>query len=260
MKKNKLLKIFITAILLISIQISVIASATGVVNTDTVRVRAKATTESSIVALVSIGDKITITGEEGNWYKVKAKDEDGEIKTGYIRKDLLTVDGDISAIISNENNEDNKEKPVENNNENDTENNQEKPSENNSGNTQEQPTENNNNAEQPDENNNSSEGEEPSETEEPTNNEQTPGETTNENIPTTNVKNKTISTIKRTSSLSEGNKIQLTQNTKIKILPSANSSNIAELQANTEATVLEVINSWCRIETEGACGWVRIDQ
>ena len=54
--------------------------------------------------------------------------------------------------------------------------------------------------------------------------------------------------------------MQLTSATKIKILPSANSSNIAELQANTEVTIIEVINSWCRIEAGENTGWVRIDQ
>ena len=70
-------------------------------NVETVRVREKATTDSDIVELVSIGDKITITGEEGNWYKVKV----GKV-TGYIRKDLLTVDGKTTEVTGNKNNND----------------------------------------------------------------------------------------------------------------------------------------------------------
>ena len=57
-----------------------------------------------------------------------------------------------------------------------------------------------------------------------------------------------------------GQKMQLEAETKIKILPSANSSNIASLSANTEVTILEIINSWCRIEAGENVGWVRIDQ
>ena len=71
---------------------------------------------------------------------------------------------------------------------------------------------------------------------------------------------KKISTIKLLEGVSVGAKIKLTDDTKIKILPSANSSNIAELQANTEVTIIEVINRWCRIEAGDNIGWVRIDQ
>lgn len=233
MKKNKILKIFIAIILLVNIEISVIAATTGVVNVDTVRVRAKATTDSGIVVLVSIGDKVTITGEEGDWYKVQAKDENGKNKTGYIRKDLLTVDGE-TATINPDNNVD--AKPVENNND--------------------------NKEEQKIDNNIDTESETPVE-EVPTTNEQPVDEEeqTNESGAVTTKKDKTIDTIKASKNLSKGKTMQLEGNTKIKILPSANSSNIEELQAGTEVKVLEVINSWCRIETtEGECGWVRIDQ
>ena len=233
MRKNKILNIFITILLLVSLETSVIAASIGVVNKDTVRVRAKATTDSGIVALVSIGDKVTITGEEGDWYKVKAKDEDGDMKTGYIRKDLLTVDGETSTITPTESDE------------------------------QEEPKE----PEQPEENNNSSVEDETPREEEPNDNEETPaegseGEATSEPVENVVKRNDiSIDTIKKSADLSDGKKLQLTENTKIKILPSANSRNIIELQANTEVAVLEVINSWCRIEsTEGACGWVRIDQ
>ena len=71
---------------------------------------------------------------------------------------------------------------------------------------------------------------------------------------------KKISTIKVSEGVSAGAKVQLASETKIKILPSANSSNIAELQANTEVTIIEVINRWCRIEAGENIGWVRIDQ
>ena len=222
MKKNKILKTLIAIILLISLEAVAIAATTGVVNVDTVRVRKKATTDSDIVELVSIGDKITITGEEGNWYKVKV----GKV-TGYIRKDLLTVDGKVTTSEESDSTE--AQPPVK--------------------------------TEEPD----STETEPPIQTEEPNNNEETPNEVPTEQ-PTENYdvtverNDTTISTIKKTGNLSAGNKIKLNQETKIKILPSANSSNIAKLAAETEVTVLEVINRWCRIETGEYAGWVRIDQ
>lgn len=234
MKTNKIIKIFMAIVFLISFETSVIAVSTGVVNTDTVRVREKASTNSSIVALVSIGDKITITGEEGNWYKVKV---DGE--EGYIRKDLLTVDGKVTEEIPTENNNNNQVTSAENNNEN-----------------------SNGTTSKVDETNATTENPTQAENTNNTNEDVTGGETGATNASISIEKNdKTISTIKATGGLSVGKKVQLTEETKIKILPSANSSNIAKLKANTEVTVLEVINSWCRIETaEGACGWVRIDQ
>lgn len=241
MRKNKLLKIFIAIVLLISVETSVIAASTGVVNVETVRVREEATTDSDIVELVSIGDKITITGEEGNWYKVKV----GKV-TGYIRKDLLTVEGGATVTPSEDTNDDNNN--------------------NNQGTT----TGNDN---LDDENTNTSE--------EPDNNVGTSGDaTTNNGGDTTGdasgdtageqpsesvgvsvqVNDTTISTIKASKVGKVGQKVQLTEETKIKILPSANSSNIASLSANTEVTVLEIINSWCRIESGEYVGWVRIDQ
>ena len=237
MRKNKILKIFMIILLLVSLEASVIAASIGVVNKDTVRVRAKATTDSGIVALVSIGDKVTIIGEDGDWYKVKAKDEDGDMKTGYIRKDLLNVDGKTSTVTPTE------------------------PEENKEQDEPEKPVDESNNS--------SGENEKIKEEipEEPSDNEETPvegseGEITKQPAETVVERNDiSIDTIKKSANLSDGSKLQLTENTKIKILPSANSRNIVELQANTEVTILEIINSWCRVENaEGACGWVRIDQ
>lgn len=234
MGKNKILKIFIAIILLISIETSVIAATIGIVNTDTARVRNKpSTSNSKIVTLVSIGDKITITGEENNWYKVKVNG-----MVGYIRKDLLTVDGKTTEI---------KEEP-----------NEQKPSENKP--ITEKPIQNENPEKVPEE----TIGQDtPVENEIPTSgevvNEGTTGETSSDGKEVENG-DKKISTIKLSEGVSVGAKIKLTDDTKIKILPSANSSNIAELQANTEVTIIEVINRWCRIEAGENIGWVRIDQ
>lgn len=254
MKTNKILKIFIAIILLVSIHSTVIA-ATGVVNSDTVRIREKPTTGSKIIGLVSIGDKMTITGEENNWYKVKGKDDHGNNVEGYIRKDLLKVEGELIF-------EEKPEQPEENNN-------------NDSNETPNQPEEPNTNSgeasgggasgeETP---NGDGENNEETPNENPNNNGETPNENPedepNEGAGSVKIEkdDRTISVMKAVEGVSAGQKLQLSEEIKIKILPSANSSNIAKLQANTEVTILEKINSWCRVETqEGACGWVRIDQ
>lgn len=221
MKINKLLKIFITIALLVSIEVTAIAATTGVVNADTVRVREKPSTEadSDIIGLVSIGRKVTIIGEEGNWYKIKGTDDHGNKIEGYIRNDLLNVEGKATTQTPTEE----PEKSEEGNNNQPT---QTDNPDTNAGTTTETPAEVQN-------------------------------EATDANISKNDI---TISTIKLTEGAFAGSKTQLTEKTKIKILPSANSSNIVELQANTEVTVLEIINRWCRVETGEYAGWVRIDQ
>lgn len=49
------------------------ATSTGVVNTETARMRAEASTTSNIVALVSQDEKVEILDESGDWYKVNIK-------------------------------------------------------------------------------------------------------------------------------------------------------------------------------------------
>lgn len=221
MKINKVLKIFITIVLLVSIEVTAIAATIGVVNADTVRVREKPSTEadSDIIGLVSIGKKVTIIGEEGNWYKIKGTDDHGNNIEGYIRNDLLDVEGKDTTETPNKKTEE----PTQGNDEQPT---QTEETEKNTG------TQNETSAEQP-----------------------------SEGIDINSSKNDTtISTIKLIDGVSVGSKVQLTEQTKIKIIPSANSTNMAELQANTEVTVLEIINRWCRVETGEYAGWIRIDQ
>lgn len=260
MRKNKLLKIFIAIVLLISIEASVIAATTGVVNTDTVRVREKpATTNSSIVGLVSIGKKVTILGEENGWYKVKAKDDSGEDIEGYIRKDLLTVDGGTTVTPTEDNNDDDNNSDGNNqgtttgdNNSDDGKTNTSEDPDNNTGTSGGETTTNNDGATSGDATTNNNDSATTGDAS---------GEQPSENVGVAvQVNDTTISTIKASKVGTVGQKVQLAVETKIKILPSANSSNIASLSANTEVEVLEIINSWCRIEAGEYVGWVRIDQ
>lgn len=70
-----------------------------------------------------------------------------------------------------------------------------------------------------------------------------------------------ISTIKLGQNvLNEGDKIVISNDVNLKILPVVNSNNIVNISANTEVTVTEIINSWCKIETEEQSGWLRIEQ
>ena len=82
MKRFK--KVFIITLLMLPFIINISNAETGKVNTGTVRVREKASTNSEIVTNAYKGDEVEIIETEGEWYKVKV---DG--KTGYIKSDFI---------------------------------------------------------------------------------------------------------------------------------------------------------------------------
>ena len=68
-------------------------ATTGKAINDTTRIRKKANTTSEVVGVLDKNKKIEVLSEEDGWYKVKYKGTDETI-TGYIRNDLLEVDGE----------------------------------------------------------------------------------------------------------------------------------------------------------------------
>ena len=88
---NKKAKIGLIILAFIISILSTKAYATnGKVNQETVRMRKEASTDSSIVTLVSLNEEVEVLSEEGEWYKIKYK-----TYTGYVRKDMLTVEGTV---------------------------------------------------------------------------------------------------------------------------------------------------------------------
>ena len=103
-KRTLFIAIFTVIFLFIGI---IIAQAKTVeITTETLNLRKEATTDSDIVALISIGDECEVLGEKGDWYKVKYKDH-----TGYISKEYAKVIGDESNTNAKDNNE-TEEKPT----------------------------------------------------------------------------------------------------------------------------------------------------
>lgn len=103
-KRTLFIAIFTVIFLFIGI---IIAQAKTVeITTETLNLRKEATTDSDIVALISIGDECEVLGEKGDWYKVKYKDH-----TGYISKEYAKVIGDESNTSAKDNNE-TQEKPT----------------------------------------------------------------------------------------------------------------------------------------------------
>ncbi len=64
-----------------------LAANTGTVNVETANLRDTTEENSKILEQLSLNEKVEILENSGNWYKVKAKGI-----TGYIRKDLITVE------------------------------------------------------------------------------------------------------------------------------------------------------------------------
>lgn len=157
------------------------AEETGKVNVETANLRETADEESRILVQLSIDDNVEILGESGNWYEVKLNDV-----TGYVRKDLLTV----------ENKDDKKD--------------QEQAAKENTTNQEEQTTTENN-------------------------------------------------TQKVEAKEQSANRI-VKEDSKLKIVPSINATDIIEVKKDDEVTVIEEINDWVCIEKETAKGWIRSDK
>ena len=107
MNKLKKVAIALAVILFILTNIKYSLGVTGKITAETIRIRAEATTDSKIIEIGNAGEKVDILGLEGDWYKVSFKD-----KTGYIYKDYLTPDGEVTTSDkSNENTSDATQSP-----------------------------------------------------------------------------------------------------------------------------------------------------
>lgn len=99
-----------TMTLLISLIFSTTCMATtAIVNTDTLKLRKEASTDSTVLELLNQGEKLEIIEETGDWYKVKVNK-----MTGFVHKDYIKINEDINEDVSNnENKEETKqEEPI----------------------------------------------------------------------------------------------------------------------------------------------------
>ena len=154
------------------------ATNTGKVNVETANLRETADEESRILVQLSINDDVEILGESGNWYQVKSNNV-----TGYVRKDLLTVEDS----------------------------------------QKEQKTEETNTVQK----------------------EQTTTETNTE---------------ENQESQDQSASRIVKEDSKLKIVPTINGTDIIEVKKDEEVTVIEEINGWVCIEKETAKGWIRADK
>ena len=94
---KKISYIAIVIILVLIINVSIVSAANVEITTETLNLRKEPSTNSDIVAQISIGEECELLEDEGDWYRVSYGDY-----TGYISKEYARVIGDNST--ENENN------------------------------------------------------------------------------------------------------------------------------------------------------------
>lgn len=159
------------------------AANTGKISVETANLREEANADSKILEQLSINQEVEILEKSGEWYKVKYNKI-----TGFLREDLLTVNGEIA----------NKETNTVN-----------------TGEQQEQKQAEEQQAQKP---------------------EEQPENTQKE--------------------IQKGTYI-VAENTKLKIVPSINATDIVEVKKDEEVNVTEIINGWACVETMTTKGWIR---
>lgn len=217
--KNKIKNtLFIAVIAITSLFFinSSLAATKGTVTVETAKLREEPNLDCKVLELISVNEEVDVIEKMGEWYQVQY-----EGITGYLRQDLLTVEGDVT-----QNNESNTEANTTTSN-----------SEENS--TQ---TESSSNAE------NTSSSANPEEQSQE--NEQAPSEETAQT---------SAETVEQNEELPQDilGKKKIVSDTKLKIIPSINATDIVELKAEEEVTVTEVINGWACVETQNTKGWIR---
>lgn len=86
--KNVLILVTMVIVFLL-ITNSITFAKTVTVNTDTLKLRKEASTDSTTLELLNNGDKLEYIEETGDWYKVKVKGI-----TGYVHKDYVEIEED----------------------------------------------------------------------------------------------------------------------------------------------------------------------
>ena len=98
MKNFKRLTILSIVLLLSLIYSSTVyATDKAKVTSETVRIRKEASTTSPVVELVSLNEELEILEQDGDWYKVKYNKI-----TGYVKSDLVEVEGDKTETDTKE--------------------------------------------------------------------------------------------------------------------------------------------------------------
>lgn len=101
------IKIIIIAVLLLLLSELPIFATTGKSTVSSLRIRKTPSTDGEVIDVLAVNDPVEILGEDGDWYKVSAKGNNG-----YVSKQFVSINGNIE----NNNISENVEQTIETNN------------------------------------------------------------------------------------------------------------------------------------------------
>ena len=85
--------------------------------------------------------------------------------------------------------------------------------------------------------------------------------TTEENNQTnTNVTEENTVSTENVEEIEAGKEYKISENTKLKLIPSINATDVIELKTDETVTVTEIMNGWACVETQTTKGWLRKDK
>lgn len=90
MKSKKEIIVGIILAILIILASNKSMATTATVNTDTLKLRKEASTDSDVLSLLNLGEKLEVIEKAGDWYKVKVNN-----KTGYVHKDYIKLNEEV---------------------------------------------------------------------------------------------------------------------------------------------------------------------
>lgn len=234
--KKAVIVLCISILCLMCTQIMSLAQ-TAKVTTETLRLRKKPTTDSSILELISEGESVEILeselGDDGNWYKVKYKSTGGNI-TGYVYGEFIKVNNKNTETSQNNNNTNKSE------NINKVENTTNTVVENTVGNNiiENTTTENNVIVENPTSNN----------------------EIENNNTVTKPEENQE-QTINNIEKVEINTNKTIEEDTSICIIPLINASKIHTVKKGENLHIIQVLNGWAYVSLDdNSTGWIRCNK
>ena len=89
--KNQVILIVTIILFTIFIGTSTAMATTAVVDTDTLKLRKEASTDSTVLELLNIGEKLEVLEQTGDWVKVKVKG-----MTGFVHKDYVEIEQEVN--------------------------------------------------------------------------------------------------------------------------------------------------------------------
>lgn len=221
--QKSIIIICITILCVICTQVISFAQ-TAKITTETLRLRKKPTTDSTILELISEGEKVEVLesglGDDGNWYKVKYKTSEGNI-TGYVYGEFIKIEN------SN----------TQNTNKNTT---------NSNTNTNTNTSINTNN---------------PTNTNKTTNSTNTVENNIVENNISNNTENKpeenTEPEISNIEKIEINTDKTVNEETKLYIVPLINADRIHTVKKVQKLHIIQVLNGWAYVSTDNGYGWIR---